>query len=276
MQVELDCALRVAEGRVLDVGAGTGRFSSALVGAGRRVTAIDLSAEMLGIASRNERAPDCVRASAFALPFMDEQFDSVVSFWLLLHFHNWSEILAEMIRVAKPGAAVIFEMQNALNFNEALRLTGDARFLPKNPSDFQAFTTDEDIAALSRRLNATVVWSRFYDLLNDNFIAKATLGQRYDRWVEEIRSTLQDEDCRRFWIRFEEEISLPAPLARKQLFIIRKGIFDREKYVHARTDCSPVSFNGAIVRLQRLFLEAFTPVYPELSNVFQIECANNR
>lgn len=278
MQTELDAALGFAQGRVLDVGAGTGRFSSALVRAGHQVTAIDLSADMLRLASANEHAPDCARASAFALPFADEQFDTVVSFWLLLHFHEWPKILSEMLRVAKPEATVIFEMQNASNLEQACRITGDDRFMPKKANEFQTFVAFEEVESAAARMGAIVVWSRRYDLFSDNLVARATLGERYNGWMDEIQSALEDEDCRRFWIRFEEEHlpHLPQYLARKYLVVLGKESREPEPEPPVKRDEPPIRLiasNEAIARSMKLFLEAFAPACPELSDLFKLECA---
>src|SRR5262249_42132630 len=110
MQRELETALRSTSGRVLDVGAGTGRFSTWLAQNQREVFALDISAEMLGEVTNSAANPiRFTRASAFKLPFADETFDSVISFWLLVHFKGWSHILSEMIRVVKPGGLLTFE-----------------------------------------------------------------------------------------------------------------------------------------------------------------------
>lgn len=278
MQTELDVALGFARGRTLDVGAGTGRFSSSLVRAGLPVTAIDLSADMLRLASASDHAPDCARASAFALPFADEQFDTVISFWLLLHFHEWPRILSEMLRVAKPEARVIFEMQNASNLEHACRITGDDRLVPKNLSGFQTFLKFEEVESVTTRLGAGIVWSRRYDLFSDNLIARATLGERYTGWMDEIQSALDDEDCRRFWIRFEAEHlpHLPEYLARKYLVVLGKENREPDHKQPAKGDEFPthlVASNPAIARLMRLFLEAFAPACPQLSDLFKLECA---
>ncbi len=274
MQTELAAALRFAQGRVLDVGAGTGRFAKALVGDGHPVTAVDLSIEMLRRAAAGELAPDCVQASAFALPFADNQFDSVVSFWLLLHFVDWERILSEMLRVAKPGAPVTFEVQNAANLKQASLLTGDRRFEPKAVNEFQIFTTTEEIASSASQMGAVIDWSRHYDLFTDNLVARATLGPRYESWLAEVEDTFKDDACRRYWLCFEEEAlpQLPAYLARKTLIVIRKGLPQAEEVCFNDQPLFPSGqrvSNNAIIHSRNLFLEAFTPACRELPQLFE-------
>lgn len=96
--------------RVLDVGCGTGCLSSALA---QRVSvlevcAVDLSSAYIDYARHSN--PDSKIAfqvgDACALNFPDRSFDRVLSL-LLLHFvPSTHQAIAEMRRVAKPGATV--------------------------------------------------------------------------------------------------------------------------------------------------------------------------
>lgn len=101
----------VADGeRALDVGCGTGHLAGA-IGARTRTTtidAIDVAAVYVDDAKR--RYPDArLRfrvADACAIDFPDRTFDRVLSL-LALHFMTrWGDAIAEMRRVAKPGAVV--------------------------------------------------------------------------------------------------------------------------------------------------------------------------
>ena len=96
--------------RVLDVGCGTGALASALV---RRVPvaelcAVDLSPAYIAHARATQPDPK-IRyevGDACALPFADSSFDRVLSL-LMLHFvPSASTAIAQMCRVARPGATV--------------------------------------------------------------------------------------------------------------------------------------------------------------------------
>ncbi len=96
--------------RVLDVGCGTGNLAVALVerSSGSKVEAIDLSPSYIEHARRHHGHPR-IRfdvGDAAALPFDDHRFDRVLSL-LVLHFVPRPDgAIAEMRRVAKPGAVV--------------------------------------------------------------------------------------------------------------------------------------------------------------------------
>jgi len=111
------------EPRLLDVGAGTGRFLSFLLQAhpAVRATALDLSAPYLRQARRNTRrfAPiDTREGAAEALPFADASQDIVTSIFL---FHEVPpavrrEAVAEMARVVRPGGLVV--VMDSLQFGD--------------------------------------------------------------------------------------------------------------------------------------------------------------
>lgn len=107
--------------RVLEVGAGTGRFTSIVQRGGAHVTAIDLSAEMASYLGRAARKAgtrgrcDAVRADAFALPFRDGAFDAGVCMSLIGRFAgagDQASILRELCRVVRPGGWVLFNLRN--------------------------------------------------------------------------------------------------------------------------------------------------------------------
>jgi SAM-dependent methyltransferase len=96
----IDTALGDAR-TVVNLGAGTGSYEPA----GRRVTAVEPSAEM--IAARPAGAAPAVRASAEALPFDDDSFDAAMA---VLTVHHWPEReagLAEMRRVARGRIVIV-------------------------------------------------------------------------------------------------------------------------------------------------------------------------
>jgi SAM-dependent methyltransferase len=103
------------EGKVLDVGCGTGRFLNALPTRYAR-TGIDVSAGMLGVA--RQKGLEVEQASSAELPFDDDSFDLVTTFAVLHHLIDPEVVrasLCEMARVARPGGAVIVWDHNPLN-----------------------------------------------------------------------------------------------------------------------------------------------------------------
>jgi len=84
--------------RVLDLGAGTGRFAF-LLHDSNPVIALDSSREMLAIA--HAKAPfACVRADGHRLPLRVDAIDATVIVMVLQHLENYEQVLREVARVS--------------------------------------------------------------------------------------------------------------------------------------------------------------------------------
>jgi len=109
--------MRIRAGhRVLDVGCGPGidtRALAALVGASGRVTGVDIDAGMVSKASALAREAgldhyvDHQAIDAHTLPFERVTFDASRSERVFQHAAEPKKLLAEMIRVTKPGGWVV-------------------------------------------------------------------------------------------------------------------------------------------------------------------------
>lgn len=102
--------------RVLDVGCGTGvvaRDLVELVGERGKVVGVDPSERLIEVAVRRMEEEGLRERIEFrctdgaALPFPDGSFDLVVASAVFGHIPNGLEVLAEMVRVARPGATVV-------------------------------------------------------------------------------------------------------------------------------------------------------------------------
>lgn len=95
-------------GRALEVGCGSARLLARM---GRTapldLVALDPAPNALALARHTARLFDvrmrCVSGDALSLPFADGSFDLVLSGGLLEHFRDPEPVLAEMVRVLKPG-----------------------------------------------------------------------------------------------------------------------------------------------------------------------------
>jgi SAM-dependent methyltransferase len=90
---------------VLDAGAGTGAASTAVADRGADPIAVDYSHDMLTWHS-TARPPAAV-ADVCALPFADRAFDDTVAAFVLNHLLGPADGFAELVRVTRPGGAVL-------------------------------------------------------------------------------------------------------------------------------------------------------------------------
>ncbi len=93
---------------LLDVGCGTGHYSQYFKQKGCKVTALDLSVEMLNVAMQKEAADCYVLGDMESLPFNEAVFDYCFSNLTLQWGTNTAVALAELYRVTKPQGKIIF------------------------------------------------------------------------------------------------------------------------------------------------------------------------
>jgi len=94
--------------RGLDVGTGTGNLAGMLQSLGASMAAIDQSKQMLKACAGKHPEVELKLGNVLAIPYMDAQFDLVVSSFALHHLTEAQRELAwsEMMRVLKPGGTL--------------------------------------------------------------------------------------------------------------------------------------------------------------------------
>lgn len=96
-----------AEGRVLDVGCGTGWFTRRLAAfPNLQVTGIDLDVEALAFARSHDPLSTYLPANALELPFADASFDHVLSIAALCFTADWHKAVSEIVRVTRKRFAI--------------------------------------------------------------------------------------------------------------------------------------------------------------------------
>ena len=94
-------------GRYLDLGCGTGNYTSALMEAGLELVGIDPSPVMLHQAKSKAPGGTWLRAVAEALPFEDAVFDGALTTLAIHHFQDLGNAFREVRRTLKAGRYVI-------------------------------------------------------------------------------------------------------------------------------------------------------------------------
>ena len=101
--------------KVLEIGAGTGRYSIALAKEGMDVTAVELSGSNLAVLKENSKGIENIvsfQGDATDLSrFADDSFDVTLSFGPMYHLFEADDVdraIDEAIRVTKPGGVVFF------------------------------------------------------------------------------------------------------------------------------------------------------------------------
>lgn len=100
--------------RLLDVGCGTGHWSSFFAEMGYQVTGIDISPEMIEVARAAVPDGSFQIADACELPFADGSFDVVASMATLEFVSDPAAAVREMVRCAKPGGRLLVGTLNRL------------------------------------------------------------------------------------------------------------------------------------------------------------------
>jgi len=101
---------------VLELGCGTGYYTSELEKTRARITAIDISPELLSAASSKVKSDRVTFKldNAYEMSFENETFDTVVGISVLHHLEI-DKALKEIYRILKPRGSIRFSEPNMLN-----------------------------------------------------------------------------------------------------------------------------------------------------------------
>ena len=156
-----------SEIRILDIGAGTGRYSVALAEEGYDVTAVELVKYNLGILKSKGSSVKAYQGNALKLSrFADCSFDITLLFGPMYHLYTFEDkrkALQEAKRVTRPGGRILvaycmneygvllygFRDGNAKQCLEDGRLSQDFHCTPQE-GDLYDYMRIEDIDALNR------------------------------------------------------------------------------------------------------------------------------
>lgn len=132
----LDRIRALAPRTALEVGCGQGTFAAAMMDAGIEVIATDQSEAMVGLtAGRGVRA---LQADVQDLPFEDGSFDLVVANYMLYHVPDLGRGLLEIVRVLRPGGALVAVTNSKRQLREMWDLVSVDRDRPSGEDGFNA------------------------------------------------------------------------------------------------------------------------------------------
>jgi ubiquinone/menaquinone biosynthesis C-methylase UbiE len=147
-------AAAAAPARALDLGTGGGHVAYLLARHAGRVTAADLSPEMLRVVAREAREKalgnlETAVAAAENLPFADGEFDFLASRFSAHHWRDFAAGLGQARRVLRVGAPAVFI--DIISPGPALLDTHlQAVELLRDPSHVRDYALDEWFSALTR------------------------------------------------------------------------------------------------------------------------------
>jgi 2-polyprenyl-3-methyl-5-hydroxy-6-metoxy-1,4-benzoquinol methylase len=103
--------------RILEVGAGMGRFSRILQARGLKVTACDISEDLIASLQRHSpEIPSYVGDVNSLAKHDNNKYDAVVGFFMLHHLPELSKAFCAMAAMLKPGGRLVFCEPNAWFF----------------------------------------------------------------------------------------------------------------------------------------------------------------
>jgi 2-polyprenyl-3-methyl-5-hydroxy-6-metoxy-1,4-benzoquinol methylase len=113
--IMLPRALARSPKKALDVGCGEGRFCRMLKRHGVDVTGIDPTPKLIDAARARDAEGTYLEVPVEQLPFHDSSFDLLVSYLMLIDIPDIQVAIHEMVRVLKPGGALLIANLNSFN-----------------------------------------------------------------------------------------------------------------------------------------------------------------
>lgn len=109
-------------GRLLDIGCGNGSFSAGFLGAGFKVTGIDMTGEQIVAARARGLDARVHDLGSGPLPFPDGSFEVAFAGEVIEHIVDTTAFLSEVRRVLTPGGCVVLTTPNLASAENRMRL----------------------------------------------------------------------------------------------------------------------------------------------------------
>ncbi len=145
-------------GRCLEIGVGTGRIGLPLYRSGVTMTGLDLSRPMMSkLIEKAAGDPfPLVQGTATRLPFRDHVFGAGLIVHVLHLISNWRDALDELVRVIRPGGAIVISIGDDKDEKPSMWEDMTARFRKEAslPPHFPGFRRTEEIDRAMTALGA--------------------------------------------------------------------------------------------------------------------------
>lgn len=215
--------------RVLEVGAGTGRYSIALAREGMDVTAVELLESNLAVLRKNSRGLDHLRAyqgdATDLSRFPDNAFDMTLLLGPMYHLYEEEDVgkaIDEAIRVTRPGGSILFAFLSVFGIMYANYFSGNWTF-----GQEENFTEDYQVRHFKEQLFTGYDVTEFERLFAERpveWIATAGTDGPLEPIEERPDFSIPDGDFRRFaawYLHFAEKRELLGS-TNHLLYICRK------------------------------------------------------
>lgn len=215
--------------KVLEVGAGTGRYSITLAREGMDVTAVELVESNLAVLRENSQGLANLRAfqgdATDLSRFGDNTFDGVLHFGPMYHLYEPLEVnraLDEAIRVTKPGGVILFAFLSVFGIMYANYFSGNWAL-----GQAENFTEDHQVRHFKEQLFTGYDIEEFEKLFVQKPVEWITTAG-VDGMVESIENnsdfSIPDQDFEafaRWYVHFSEKRELLGS-TNHLLYICRK------------------------------------------------------
>jgi ubiquinone/menaquinone biosynthesis C-methylase UbiE len=120
VRAKLERMHRFGQGRLLDLGCGTGFIIDLAKDLFEQIDGVDITQAMLDKVDVSNGNVLLHRCAAESLPFADASFDVVTAYAFLHHLEDYSKVLREAHRVLKPGGGMYVDLEPNKLFWEAM------------------------------------------------------------------------------------------------------------------------------------------------------------
>lgn len=151
-------------GKVLEVGCGSGLFTTELMNSEFHLTSIDISPDLLGLARQavsDQKHVAFRLEDVHATSFPNESFDAIIGSSVLHHL-DLEVALKEILRILKPGGTIRFTEPNYLNPQVAIQKS--------HPFIRKLFhESPDETAFLKWKLRKELISNGFSEVFIENF-----------------------------------------------------------------------------------------------------------